>query len=324
MDMKIKSMLANAACIVALALGSCRGPTSDMPNPTLYSKLNVVRSDGTGHLVLADAGWEALPTDSSIYFVSGFSLFRVNYDGSKFTQIYPNIPWGDHSISPNGDKIFLASSYYNPGGYLSEFYLMNLDGTGLIKLAPSKSNYNWSRISPQLDKIVFYRDGGIAIINTDGSGLRFIKTKTDSSYCSYAEFVDEDNILYSVTVNSQQSVRVFNLTTLEDRFVGSAGVPAFSRSIVGDNLLTATPDTIKIFNIKTARVTIVSSGWGASFSSDGSEIVTYRGSNIYIIDSSGHNQRTIYSEEDPSKGIGNPLFSPDGRIVIFQTSWSVY
>ena len=152
MNLTTKSILAGVAIFAASVFDSCSTPTSDMPNPTLYTKLNVVRSDGTGHLVLADGGWETIPTDSSIIFDNGnFKLFKVNYDGSDLTQLYPNIPWGDHSLSPNGDKIFLASSYYYPGGYLGEFYLMNLDGSGLLKLSPTKAIYAWSRISPQLD-----------------------------------------------------------------------------------------------------------------------------------------------------------------------------
>jgi Tol biopolymer transport system component len=327
MNLTTKSILAGVAIFAASVFDSCSTPTSDMPNPTLYTKLNVVRSDGTGHLVLADGGWETIPTDSSIIFDNGnFKLFKVNYDGSDLTQLYPNIPWGDHSLSPNGDKIFLASSYYYPGGYLGEFYLMNLDGSGLLKLSPTKAIYAWSRISPQLDKIVFYRAGGIGIINADGSGLRFVRTKTDSSYCSFAEFVDEDNIIYFETLNSIQSFRLFKLTTLQDSFVGmnSGGFPAFSRSVVGSNLLIANLDTLKSFNINTGQVSILGLGWCASFSSDGSQIVAYQGATIYIMDSSGHNQHTIYSEQDPAKSISNPLFSPDDKYVVFQTSWSVY
>jgi Tol biopolymer transport system component len=308
--------------------GSCRVPTDDgMPISTTYSELNVVRIDGSGHKVIADGGWEAIPTDSSIIFANGnFKLFKVSYDGLNLTQFYPTILWGDHELSPNGEKILLASGSFEKSGYLSEIYLVNSDGSNLVKLATPKGWYAWPRISPNLDEIVFYRDGGIGAINADGTNFHYIRAKTDSTSCSYAVYLNEDRIVYFEEFNSVHYIRVYDKTTGEDKIVGtnSGGFPAFSRAVVGPNLLIADVGTIKVFNVNTAEVQSLGSGWGASFSSDGSIIVANDGRSIYTMDAFGQNKLMIYSEQDSIKSINNPLFSPDNKYIVFQTMWSVY
>ncbi len=314
-------------CIAALTAGSCNEPTEDIPSPILHSELNVVRSDGSGHQIIADGGWEAIPTDSSVIFANGdFKLFRVNYDGSNLTQLYPNIPWGDHAPSPTGDRVLMASGMFESGGYLSELYLMNPDGTNLVKLTTPKEWYTLPRISPNLEEIVFCRDGGIATTRADGTGLSFIKTKTDSTYCMYGIYVDNDNILYFEDVGSFSIMKLFNKTTRTEKFVGtkSAGTPAFTRAIVGSSLLISDFDTIKVINVNTAEVSKIGTGWGASFSSDGSKIVSFIGNTIYVMDASGQNQMPIYTEKDSEKSIDSPLFSPDNKYIVFRTSWAVY
>jgi len=303
----------------------CETPTDHMQSSTVYYKLNVVGTDGTNHQVIADDGWRAIPTDSSIIFQTERKLFKVNYDGSGLVQLFPEISWGDQSLSPDGRKIFLVSGYYDPDGYVSECYLMDPDGTNLQKLDHPRAQYTWPRISPQLDKIVFCRNGSLATINTDGTGMHFIKTKTDSAYYSFAVFIDENRILYFQTINSIHSFRLFNEVTLEDKFVGtnSGGFPAWSSSVAGSNLLIA-DDSIMMFDLESEKKLNVGKGWGASFSKDGSQIVAYQGADIYVIDPIGKTMHIIYSEQDSGKYISNPLFSPDGNHIVFQTSWSVY
>jgi len=318
--------LAVFVILASIVLTSCHTPTDGMPTTNTYWDLNIVQVDGSGHKILAHGGWEALPTDSAIIFAGdNFSLFIVKYDGSNLTQLYPSILWGDHALSPNGEKVLLASGSFESSGYLSELYLMDPDGTNLVKLAPAKGWYAWPRISPDLDEVVFFRDGGIATINTDGTSLQHVKRKTDSTHCLYGVYIDENDIVYFEDANSLSCIRLFNRTSREDRLIGSlsAGFPAFGRVLVGSNLLFADLDTIKILNVYTSALSRVGLGFYASFSSDGSKIVGSDGRSIYIMDSDGTNQERKYTEVDSEKSISFPQFSPDGRFIVFQTAWTV-
>jgi hypothetical protein len=307
---------------------SCRMPTDDgMRTPTTYSELNVVRIDGSGHKVIGDGGWDAIPTDSSIIFANGnFKLFKVNFDGSNLTQFYPATLWGDHALSPNGEKILLASGSFEKSGYLNELYLVNSDGSNLVKLGPPKGWYAWPRISPNLDEIVFYRDGGIGAINADGTNFHYVRSKTDSTSCSYAVYVDENRILYFEESLPLHYIRIYNKTTGEDKIMGtnSGGFPAVGRAVDAPNLLITDIGTIKVFNLNTAEVQNIGSGWGASYSSDGSRIVANDERSIYTMDAFGQDRLMIYSVQDSLKTINNPQFSADNKYIVFQTMWSVY
>jgi hypothetical protein len=186
------------AIMASTVLFSCTTPDDGMPTSITYWALNVVSVDGSAHWTISDDGAGPLPTDSAVIFLKGNGqLFKVKYDGSNLTQLYPGPLWGDHALSPDGKKVLLASGFFETSGYLVELYLMNPDGTNLVKLGPTKGWYAWPRISPYLDEIVFFRDGGIATINTDGTNFQYIRTKTDSTSATLPLYVDETRILYT-------------------------------------------------------------------------------------------------------------------------------
>lgn len=315
------------AIMASTVLFSCTMPHDGMPTFITYWALNVVSADGSAHWTISDGGTGPLLTDSAVIFVKGDGLFKVEYDGSNLTQLHPGPRWGDHSLSPDGKKVLLASGFFEKSGYLVEIYLMNPDGTNLVKLGPTKGWYAWPRISPYLDEIVFLRDGGIATINTDGTNFQYVRTKTDSTSCMFSLYVDEAHILYTEDTKggSSISLRLFDKTNREDRLVGvytPGSFPTYGRAVVGSGFLLAAHDGIKIFNVHTSTFQTVGQGWYASFSSDGSQIVGSQGKNIFTMNSDGSNVRTIYSEMDSTKGIINPQFSPDGRYVVFQSLWT--
>lgn len=299
-----------------------------MPISQTYSDLNVVHLDGTDHKVIAEGGWEAIPTDRSILFANGnFKLFEVDYDGSNLAQFYPSTLWGDHQLSPDGKKILVASGSFESAGYLSEMYLVNLDGSNLTRLGPPKSAYAWPRISPDLDEIAFYRDGGIGVINADGTNFHYIKAKTDSTSGSYAVYLDQNRVIYFENSNTFHYIHLYYKTSGEDTVVGTSSTGAFNafaRSVVGAKFLNLDNGSIRLFNFNTGEVLNLGSAWGASFSSDGSRIVANDAKSIYTMDTLGQKRSLIYTEQDSTKSINNPWFSPDNNYIVFQRMWTVY
>jgi hypothetical protein len=315
--------------IVASALlFSCTMPNDSKPVYITHFALNVVMANGSAHWILADGGSEATLTDSLVIFHNGdFTLFSAKYDGSNLTQLYPGHLWGDHFPSSDGKKILLTSGFFEQNTYLVELYLMDADGTHLVKLAPSKGWYAWPRISPDLDEIVFYRDGGVATINTDGSNFHFVRGKTDTTSSWFPLYVDQTHILYfeMPISGSGSSIRLFNKTNHEDKLIGihTGGFPVYGRGVAGSNLLLTDNGVVAIFNMNTSNVLRLGPAYDASFSTDGSKIVASRGKTVFTMDASGGNFQTIYSETDSTKSIVLPQFSPDGRYVVFETVWSV-
>ena len=293
--------------------------------------LHVVTADGISHWILADDSAYIHPvlTDSLVIFGGGrdvWSLWKVKYDGSNFTQLHPGVPWVDRSLSPSGDKILLASSFRENSAYLNELYLLDPHGTNLVKLGPQPGSYDWPRISADLDEIVFTRDGGIALIQSDGSGFQYIRTKTASTKCTFALYVDDTHILFFEEGNAWPPTAIWlhDRVTGEESLVGScvSEFPPYGRKVVGPNLILADNGRIKIYNLFTSEARDVGKGSSAFFSSDGSKIVSSDAKTIFILNSDGTDKHIIFTETDPEKSIINPQFSPDDKLVVFQESWT--
>jgi Tol biopolymer transport system component len=129
------------------------------------------------------------------YRASYVALYVINADGTKQTPLIKydsanseyEISLGRPSWSPTGNKIAFArsttpydasgsadSSAYSPPAPVEELtgiYLINADGTGLCKLASTHDLTDpvWS---PDGEKIAFYDNEAITVINTDGSGRK--------------------------------------------------------------------------------------------------------------------------------------------------------
>lgn len=326
MNYHIHRILTSLGIAASSLLVCCSTPVDhDSKYPPHYA-LHVVTADGNSHWTLADSafGYPVL-TDSVVIFGRGnLSLSKVNYDGSNLARLHPGALWVYYSLSPRGDKILLASSLSS--GYLNEVYLLDPHSTSLVKLAPQQGWYSFPRISTNLDEIVFTRDGGIALVRSDGSGFQNIRTKTSSTKCSFALWVDAVNIIFFEDGNAWPPTAIWlhDRITGEERLVGSCvnEFPPFGRKLVGPNLILAELGTINIYNIFTSQVRSVGKGNYAFFSSDGSKIVSGDASTVFILNSDGTGKRIIFSEPDPNKSIINPQFSPDDKFVVFRQSWT--
>lgn len=319
-------------CVVITAsciLNSCKKlyPVSVGPTFITYSQINIVGVDGSNHRVLAaDDAWEPLVTSRSIIFTQdNFKIYSVNYDGSNKVQLYPNISWAHYTLTPDSGKVLLTSYLFQNNSYSNDLYLMNIDGSGLQQLAPVRDVYGYPHLSPNLDEIVFCRYGSVGTINVDGTALRFVRSKTDSTFCDYALYVDQTHIVYFERGNLASSIRLFDKISGEDKLVAvfSSGFPAHGRALFGNKLLFADRDTIKILDVYTSIMQTPVKGYYASFSSTGARIVYGDNKTIWTANSDGSNQLTIYTEKDSVTSISYPQFSADDRSIIFLTGQTI-
>jgi Tol biopolymer transport system component len=304
-------------------------PTDHNPQFTTYSEINIVSVDGSGHRILSDNpsfDGSPLPTKNGIFYENGnFTLYSMNYDGSNKSQLYPNILWDQRSFSMDESKILLSSGSFENNSYYNNLYLMNSDGSNLVALAPAKGNYPNPHISPQLDEIVFIRDGSVLTIGVDGSHLQSIRTKTDSSRCWNVFYIDQDRIFYVEQVNTLNSLRLFNKATRQDKLMGFffGGWSTYGRVLSNGKLVYFDMGVIKVMDINAGSTSSLASGYYASFSSDGSRIVYSNNRTISIMNGDGSNQQQIYTERDSIKSVANPQFSTDNKSIIFMTSYTV-
>ena len=156
-------------------------------------QLWVMNADGTGQVQLLNdinidtppcPRWS--PNGSKLLFTvddPDQEVYVVNADGTGLTNLTDN-PAADGQArwSPDGTKIFFLSLRDpgpNPAYPDDEHYVMNADGTGVIRLSndPLCNDVLFS-LSPDGQKVVFERfcrsspeDDGIYVMNADGSGM---------------------------------------------------------------------------------------------------------------------------------------------------------
>lgn len=326
------SMRASSGLVLLAAFVVCSCHILDAGGNHLgheHFQLEIIGTDGSGHMVLANPGSLGIPTVNGIIFNTvGSQLSMINYDGSGLRRFYPDMQWLSFSLSPDGSRILLSSFASIGDSLYTELYLSATDGTGLVKLPLPKGNYGMEKISPELDRIVFYRSGGLATIGVDGSGLKFITPTTGASYYN-PRFFDENHILYcedDSTDPDSVKLELYNTTTGEVRLLCESHVVVLSsgKIVSGPNLLVAEGLLINVLNVFSPSETTLGSGWGANFSTDGSQVVSYGDSTLYLMNSSGGDRHLLFTAARPARAITDAEFSPDGRYIVFCTEWTTY
>lgn len=160
-----------------------------------------------------------------------YELFRMRLDGSSITQITQNLKdpingLSDKyspSISPNGSKVAfsLGSSVED------EIYIINMDGTGLIRLTNNSAIDRYPSWSPDGSKIAFTskRDGNyeIYVMRSDGtSQTRLTDNPGIDAFPSWSS--DGTKIIYE----SNHDIWVMNSNGSDKKYLTEGSYPTGS------------------------------------------------------------------------------------------------
>jgi len=321
--------------LAALSSGSCS--TSDEGGHYhTVADLHVIHADGTGDRVLAAGdSYDALLLGDSTFIVHKeiTGLCRGSYTGSSIAQLYSGIPWMDCSISTDRTRVVLTT---NPGAAsANDVYMMNADGTNLIRCGTAAGEYNQARISPALDEIVFQRLHAVGTMGPDGGNLRFVDSSSGPVYMLQPLYIDENRILYSVDSTSAKGangeVGTTSLVLYDKRnhartlLVAQSQLFYYGQNMVrGDTLLCSDYGTIKFVDLRSGLVTteIPGPGISASFSPDGSKMLYTEGRHVYVRDLRSGSTAMIYTNADNSRTIASTEMSPDGRFIVMLVTYS--
>lgn len=139
----------------------------------------VCRTSCDDQVVSADRSPSWSPDGKRIAFVRRMNdavrqdVFIMNADGSEITQITHSDPFvaffSRPDWSPNGKRITFGANRDLAGNFTNSAHVftMNPDGTGMLQLA-SGASPAWS---PSGRRIVFSAEGGLFIMNEDGSDV---------------------------------------------------------------------------------------------------------------------------------------------------------
>jgi len=172
-------------------------------NPDGSDKTKITNNWG----IYSDPEWEPdwSPDGSKIVFslfnYGGYDLYVMNSDGSNPTMLLDNEffkPLGYHycdlqypSWSPDGTKIAFTLYRSEPGQLTYNYiYVMDSDGSNIIRLTDTNKSDKYPTWSPDVSKIAFSsnRDGNwqIFVMNSDGSNQTKLNATSRGYYPSWS------------------------------------------------------------------------------------------------------------------------------------------
>lgn len=242
-----------------------------------------------------------------------------------------------------GRILFTSNRDYSGGRNMSDIYVINADGSGLVDLtngsAESELRPAWSadgtRIAFQRESAGSYHDYEIFVMNADGSGITRLTYSAggdelpawspDGTRIAFVSFRDNPTGggIYVMNADGTNVKRL----TLNTQY--SDSTPAWSPdgtriafAAVRDG---ATQHEIFVMNADGTNLRRLTSGGGfnhgPAWSPDGSLIAftSHRDGNfeIYVMDADGGNQRKLTNNPEDD---GSPSWSPDGTKIVFWSS----
>jgi WD40 repeat protein len=197
-------------------------------------------------VTLVDLRLGCFPRDSKIVYETIDGIFLFDFRAQTEVNLTPN-GWLNilPALSPDGSRIVFSSDRFSPGDL--ELYVMNADGTGVIRLTNSSgvdivSSGAWS---PDGSRIVFtsVRDdphGDIYVMNADGTGVVRLTNDPafdalpawapDGSRIAFLRTFDPEGISDIYLMNAADGSGIVKLTNpgLDPGFGINNGAPAWS------------------------------------------------------------------------------------------------
>lgn len=243
-----------------------------------------------------------------------------------------------------GKILFTSNRDYTGGQNMSDIYVMNADGSGLVNLTNRSPQSDlrpaWS---PDGTWIAFQReadasnhDTEIFVMNADGSGLKRLTNSPggdelpawspDGSRIAFVSFRDNPSGVTGLFVMNADGTNVKRLT-LNTSYSDSTPTwsPDGTRIAFAAVRDGSTQHQLYVMNADGTNLRrLTFSGQfdhGPTWSPDGSRIAftSRRDGNfeIYVMDSDGGNQRRLTNNPEDD---GSPSWSPDGTKIVFWTS----
>lgn len=300
---------------------SCGLDTEPEYDQRSTSTINLVGTDGTGLRPLAE-GRVAFPTDSLVLFFSEYDhISTVGYDSTDFRPLYPSISWEWVSQSPHRDYFLLTtrkSSVDLSEG--DELFMLSANMSSLTKLGLPKGPYGMASLSPNVQSIVFRYSSVLEFIGVDGNNQFRIAPEPDSAAAQGGIFASDSVIIYSQYRHFTLEVKSFNVLDRTHRLIATdMGSFSYSgRQVAGSKLILTHYDTTRIIDIYTSQVLSHFQAEGASFSSDGTQIVGCYGPNLLLLSAAGNYLKTLYSSPVARSKIRSPQFAFDDSHVLFE------
>lgn len=146
------------------------------PGPDrVFTEIFVIDADGSNKRKLADGYDPTWSPDGNMIAFAAFDVFFLdvfvmNSDGTGKRNISNDLAKNNRSPSwsPDGMKV----AYYGVSDFNghSGVYVVNVDGTGLLKLSEGFTHAEGTSWSPDGTQIAFFR-GDIYVVNADGTNL---------------------------------------------------------------------------------------------------------------------------------------------------------
>jgi Tol biopolymer transport system component len=211
---------------------------------------------------------------------------------SLFWPLVPRNRAGTTEPQTGNSKIVFSSN--REGSY--QIYVMNDDGSGVVRLTNSGANDDLPRWSPNGTKILFQSDRDhpdtgfmdIYLMNSDGSGV--IRLTTDANDDSMAAWSADGTKIAFQSMRNGMNYQVYAMNADGSNQIN------LSNSSSSDGEPSWSPDGTKIV-----------------FASDRDHAGT---NGIYVMNSDGSNQHSLTSTNGTTEDM-QPVWSPDGSKIAF-------